>query len=33
VESLDQLDVRQASQLIDILKERQGQANPQRRWA
>ncbi len=33
VESADQLDVKQASQLIDILKERQGQANPQRRWA
>ncbi len=33
LESLDQLDVKQASQLIDILKERQGQANPQRRWA
>jgi hypothetical protein len=33
VESAEQLDVKQASQLIDILKERQGQANPQRRWA
>ncbi len=33
VESGDQLDVKQASQLIDILKERQGQADPQRRWA
>jgi len=33
LESSDQLDVKQASQLIDILKERQGGANPQRRWA
>jgi hypothetical protein len=33
VESADQLDVKQASQLIDILKERQSQASPQRRWA
>ena len=33
VESAEQLDVKQASHLIDSLKERQGQANPQRRWA
>ena len=32
LESSDQLDVKQASQLIDILKERQGQPSPQRRW-
>ncbi len=32
MESAAQLDVRQASQLIDIIKERQGQANPQRGW-
>ncbi len=32
VGSAEQLDVRQASQLIDLLKERQGQANPERRW-
>ena len=33
VEAAVQLDVEQVSQLIDILKEGQGQANPQRRWA
>jgi hypothetical protein len=33
LESVDELDVKFASQLIDILKERQGQANPQRRWS
>jgi len=33
LESVDELDVKQASQLIDLLKERQGQANPQRSWA
>ena len=32
LESSDQLDVKQASQLIDILKERRGQPSPQRRW-
>ncbi len=30
--SAEQLDVKQASQLIDLLKERQVQANPERRW-
>lgn len=33
LDSAEQLDVRQASQLIDLLKERQGQAAPQRRWS
>jgi len=33
VESAERLDLKQASQLIYLLKERQGQTSPQRRWA
>ena len=33
IESAEQLDVKQASQLIDILKERQGHVVQQRRWS
>lgn len=33
LESVDELDVKQASTLIDLLKERQGQVVQQRRWS
>ena len=33
LESVDALDVKQASALIDLLKERQGQVVQQRRWS
>ncbi len=33
VSSAEQIDVKHASQLIDILKGRQHEASPQRRWA
>jgi hypothetical protein len=33
LESIEELDVKQASALIDLLKERQGQFVQQRRWS
>ena len=33
LESIEELDVKQASALIDLLKERQGQGASQRRWS
>jgi hypothetical protein len=33
LESVDELDVKSASVLIDLLKERQGQVVQQRRWS
>jgi hypothetical protein len=33
LESIEELDVKQASALIDLLKERQGQVVSQRRWS